>query len=459
MMRTGFQLACLWSFVLAAPASAQDTNAESAAPEQSESAYVVETPQPTAATVEPIESTPAEPSVERLTEEELRALGIDSTNPAVDTSLKLSGFADFGFGATLNERSSFWRGSGIVPSSPTFYVGNLNVYLDKQLNQTLRTMAEIRFTFLPNGSRGFGFQEREDTTTSDYVDFGRTTRWGSLMIQRIYIEWAPHPLFAVRGGQFLTPYGVWNVDHGTPVYIPVRRPRTLSSVWFPEHQTGLEFFGRAVLSPVHTLGYHLTLSNGDGPISEYADLDDNKAIGGRLFWELHALGWWRLGGSMYYGRTTDAVFQSTFDGNSVKSQERIVTQSDRLSWALDLTWQLEDFHFQAEWLFTELAYTERGRTLREAEVGTLLPADIATLGGYGLVGYRLPWFGIMPFFLAEYVQGGLQDLDISAFILQMGFNIRPVDELVLKLSYERMELEDDLIEPLHTVSAQVAWAF
>lgn len=399
-----------------------------------------------------------------MTDDELAALGISSSAPAVDPMLRFGGFADFGFGTFLGPKDSYWLASGTVPGHPSFWVGNLNLYAYKQLTETLRTMIEIRFTFLPNGSGAFGFAPPQNTTAFDYTDYGRATRWGSIILQRAYAEWQPHPLITIRGGQFLTPYGVWNVDHGSPVFIPVRRPWSIGVGWIPERQTGLELYGRADVSDSSTMGYHLTLSNGTGPISEYSDLDNNKAIGGRLYWELRNLGfgWARIGVSGYYGRDTDALYKAGIkaDGVSFNSTETINSQFDSLTFAGDLTWDLGGLHVQSEWIVNQRAYTEKGRAARNTLAGrSVVPSDILSWGGYAIVGYRLPFLGIMPFLQGERVIGDLEYLRLKLYEFQVGLNIRPVEVFVLKVTFELVHFQDNAVGDNRSLMTQAAWVF
>lgn len=413
--------------------------------------------QPMAATT--AESTRA-PDDLQMSPEELAALGLGSQAPAVDLDLKLSGFADVGFGTIFAADDSYWRASGAVPTEPSFYVGNLNLYAAKNLTDTLRSMIEVRLSFLPNGSSTFGQSAPVSTVTSDYTDFGRSTRWGSIILQRAYVEWEAHALCTIRGGMFLSPYGVWNVDHGSPVVIPVRRPWSIGVGWIPERQTGVEIYGRHEISATSAIGYHLTLSNGNGPISEYADLDSNKALGWRAFYQLRALGLLRIGASGYYGRSTDAVNLFALSNGMVGSNRQIKEQYDALTWAFDLTWDLENLHVQTEWLTNQRAYTKRGRVATTSVSGTQVPSDTISWGGYVMVGYRLPWLGIMPFIQGERVSGDLNTSKVSFYAFQFGLNIRPVDMLVLKATWEHVEFQQELaIDPLNVLMTQVAWAF
>jgi hypothetical protein len=470
------------SFVLiSARASAQESAVQppAAAPEAAEAAEPALPPPPApptpdaAAPAPDAAPAPAAPApeaattgvvptagVELLSEDELNSLGLDQAEPTVDLGLKVSGFADFGFGLLFAPENSFWRASGTAPARPTFYVGNLNVYLAKRLTKTLNTMAEVRFTYLPNGSGAFGFEKPTSTTTFDYTDFGRPTRWGSIIIQRVYVEWQPSSLFAIRGGQFLSPYGVWNVDHGSPVVIPFRRPWIIGVGWIPEKQTGLELFGRARLSSDNELGYHLTLSNGVGPISEYADMDNNKAIGGRVYWGFYGLGRLRVGASGYFGRVTDAMFRVAISGQTPTADEVITTQFDSLTWATDLTWDLDALHVQTEWMFNQQAYTKKGRAVITG-IGNMMfvPSDLFSWGGYGLIGYRLPWFGIMPFVLCERINGDLSGSEVKLTTYQFGLNIRPVDELVLKIEFNHVDQDATILPSINQLMTQAAWAF
>ncbi|HKP55227.1 MAG TPA: hypothetical protein VJV78_00825 [Polyangiales bacterium] len=443
------------------PAGTPAPEPEPAPPAASDAPPAAATPPPaTPEAPEPAAQPTGPAAPEVMGADELAALGLDSTTPSIDTSVRLGGFMDAGFSTIFAPEDSYWRATGVVPARPTFLVGNVNLYLNKDIVEVLRTALEVRFTYLPNGSSVFGTSDPISTAANDYTRLGSEVRWAAIIFQRAYLEWDFLPFLSVRVGQFLSPYGVWNVDHGSPVLIPVRQPWSIAGGWIPERQTGLEFLGRTELSGDMTLGYHLTLSNGTGPISEYRDLDNNKAIGGRVFLEMRQLGRLQFGASGYYGRDTNAQYEVKFEGDlaSTGSTESIISQYDSLTWAADLTWEIGDFRFQTEWLVNQRKFTEDGRVFSEFTAGQFIPADAVSWGGYGLIGYRLPWLGIMPFVLAERAETARQFIKIEPYSFQFGLNVRPHEDVVLKASFEYMGFGRGL-QSVNVLNTQVAWAF
>jgi hypothetical protein len=428
------------------------------------------TPTDAASSEPPLPSEAAQEVAVPLTQEELKALGFavqegSTETAALDTNLHVFGFLDFSVSKLIAKESNQYR--ILLPGKTNFYIGNFNLYLTKNLTKRFRTMGEVRFLYKPNGdiplSSGVG---TPTTSTEDPADFDRALHWGGVEIERVYLELSAHRLVSIRAGQFLTPYGIWNIDHGSPTVIPTQRPYVVGEALFPERQTGFEVFGRWDATNRGTLGYHLTLSNGQGPISEYRDLDDNKAVGGRLFWEQQALGSLRFGGSAYYGRSTDATVTAriTPEGR-LRPNDVIYEQYDALSLALDAVWKYRGLLMQAEWISRQRVYTEAGRAARTNDnlQQTVLPSDAMSWGVYGLVGYRLPWLGIMPYYVGQYLDNtSTNGVRSQVTNLQFGLNIRPVDVVVFKLEYSYAFFARPLFgsdDPIQFFQAQVAWAF
>jgi hypothetical protein len=346
----------------------------------------------------------------------------------VDQTLNFYGFADFTLWMSLSDAQVGYPWT-------TFSIGNLNLYAGSELGDDWRWLSEVRFMYLPHGgATSLTSLETIDTTVIDYTDFGRTVRWGGISIERAYIEKTLHPLLTVRLGHFLTPYGIWNVDHGSPVIIPVTRPFIVGENLFPRTQTGIELYGTWNIDATQ-LGYHLTLSNGRGPVDAYQDFDHNKALGGRLFLRQDtSRGTLTLGASGYKGQYTElhAAF-GVDDSGAFSTTYPIDAKRNEVSLAVDLKWEWQDLLVQAEAILNDATYVDGGRPASpNAALGGPpgFAADYRNRGYYGLLAYQTPFFGIMPYVFYEHYWQRAAATESKAW--RGGLNIRPTPRVSIK---------------------------
>ncbi|MET0340460.1 MAG: hypothetical protein ABW252_05630 [Polyangiales bacterium] len=383
-----------------------------------------------------------------------------STSP----SLSIYGFADFSVSTVVRDTGHTIE--GYFGETPAFSVGNFNVYAAADLTRGFKSLAEVRFTFLPNGAPDLGTGLRTSTAASDYTQLSQPTRWGGVLIERIWLEYQILASLSIRVGHWLTPVGIWNVDHGSPTILTAFRPYVVGANLFPVRQTGFELHGSHLFGET-TLGYHLTLSNGRGNAETYADFDKNKAIGGRLYVSFEALGTLTLGVSAYYGRNTES---DRIDVKGARGAYRlspaISAQYDELAYAGDLLFKLAGLHVQLEVIATEGAYTERGRPRAPVIDGAGLVPDFRRWGGYLLIGYRLPWIGLMPLIDIEYMADGEAVTGGPASAGEIlavggGFNLRPTPQVALKLGVYHGNVKGAGVPSakFDSLTASVAWSF
>lgn len=413
-------------------------------------------------------STPPAPAPEPSAADEAAAIAAALSTSSSETTLgdqqklNLYGFADFTYS------KAFEYGGAFSPYE-SFAVGHLNLYAGSELGDDWRWLSEVRFMYLPNGSvpasQAFAPGAATDTSVTDYTDFQRPVRWGGINIERAWLERTFHPLLTIRMGQFPTPYGIWNVDHGSPVIIPVTRPYIVGEQTFPGSQTGIEIYGTWNVQTTQ-LGYHFTLSNGRGPIDTYQDLDHNKAVGGRLYVRQDtSLGTWTLGISGYRGQYTQRHTVNAVDASGAPSLTYPVdVQYNELSLATDLKWEWGGLLVQGEAMLNDVGYLPGGRPVDPLQALAGGPpgftADYRRYGYYGLVGYRLPFLGIMPYIFAEdYWQGFT---GYAAAAVRPGLNIRPTPRVVLKGELVHVWFHDTpvrIFPPGNALIFQAAWSF
>lgn len=379
-------------------------------------------------------------------------------------ALKIYGFGDVGYRQMLVPKDSPWL--VYLNRHPSMFVGHLNLYFDSQLSERWRALAEVRFTYMPQGgwrTGNDGVVRHVDSRQADYTDFTRDRPINGLIIERAFIEYSAFSWLTVQAGQFLTPYGIWNVDHGSPVIIGVSPPYMVGARLLPDSQVGLLGYGRVSLVDDLELSYALGASNGRTDLIAYEDLDDNKAITARLALTYRGLGELTLGSTFYAGTTTDNTREIYFEGSSPKSRESIFYQVQERSYAFDLRWTKGDLHVQAEAVVNDRKFTAKGRPTQS---GGLEP-DRRNAGGYALVGYRTPLFGVMPYVKGEYspdpaLQGLGVDQNVALFT--GGLNFRPVPRVVFKTEYTYGFFPDHkpntfADNPVAGLDLQIAWAF
>jgi hypothetical protein len=306
----------------------------------------------------------------------------------------------------------------LAPDEEKFSVGNVNLFVRKNLSPRWRSLMEVRLMFTPNGALALdGSGSYASTGVADHANFERLVSWGGIRLERVYVEYDLAPWLTLRAGHFLTPYGIWNIDHGSPTIIGTSRPYIIGEQLFPEHQTGLEAFGAKSFDE-YRLEYHATVSNGRNPFEATRDPDGSPAIGGRLALTTPWLGAMKFGASGYRGR----AFEGTSPATAVTYDETAL--------GLDASWDHGGFHVQGEFLYQQRRYRDGQRAAR----GVGFMPDGSSHGFYALAGYRFAsaW-SAMPYVMYEdYTPFDAGYIGDHIQVPSVGVNFRPIPSVVLK---------------------------
>lgn len=452
---------------LASPASAQPASAQDAPP----SPATELAPLPAAEPLPPPAADPTSipPAVARALQEvkaenqtlQERVSQLESDNESRLSSesfrLRLYGFASAILNRNWVKQGSYF--DGYMPDRWSFGVSDFNLYTDARAGERWRFLGEIRFLNEPNGNQttqGTAFV-RTDTSFIDPF-YGATLRWSGILIERAQIEYRMSDYLGFAVGRFLTPYGIWNVEHAATVVIPVRLPYPIMGMSIPKAQTGAQVNGRFFPAPGVQLDYAVTASNGRGPMDELWDLDDNKAVGLRLrmAWEGRRT---RVaaGTYLYNGQFTSRDKTVSSSNGQLSLPSEIMVQYKEQAAALDLLIEHGPLRLQGEFIRRAIRYTDGKRELNM--IRTAYVADHVQHSAYALAAFRLP------INVAELRVYGMFEydnpLDVVVKIFSGGVNWRITPAVVAK--YEIYKIIMDSYIPPYTgcwgMATQLAMSF
>jgi hypothetical protein len=450
-----FSAACAWISAAAAeeaPAGSTEPKSLSPAPENTDAAPPSDVGAPTTsvaasndAVLHAIEENKkalaeAQAKIAELSAR-MEATAVETEPEKEDTRLRIYGFMDVGvqrmwvpsgqpIGAILN-----------AANATSFVVGNLNLYVDAQPVPGWRGLLEVRFTNAPQGEvANFGGVAGtfKRTTTLQYDPHASTPNapmWGGYtVIERAHIDWTDHDLFKLRVGNFFTPFGIWNVDHGTPTLIPLLLPQLIAFGQFPIRQTGIMVYG-SKMSGGWELGYNATVTNGRQELSNFA-FDDNRGFGGRLFanredGDLTI----KFGLSGYTARVRDKEVDVVGVSPGIQLTSHSTFDYREVVGGADVAIDAGPTRIRAEGAVRQVQY-ETGKhevNLSLGAPGSFQPNRIAT-SGYVLVAHQLPFWGLEPFALLDSIFSpfGIGDTVIAPGV---GFNIRFNSSVQLKTQF------------------------
>jgi hypothetical protein len=392
-------------------------------------------------------------------------VGADELAPVSEIEpLRIYGFADMGLHRAWG--GLFDLGLGATDET-TFVFGSANIFFDFQPEPDWRFLTEVRFTLFPTGAPSFdpvsGDVSEANTSVVDASSPNsgfEIVNWSGIILERSHIDYSPSTEFNVRAGLFLTPYGIWNVDHGSPVRIMIWPPITVSANLINERQTGVELFGRVHFLPWH-VGYHLYVSNGQ-PTSQ-VDFDDDKAIGGRVYVGRGVPDAVQIGASFFHG-SQEQVSQGAGirpDGSFGLVRE-ITSQSTNTAVGVDFSLDHGGFRLRTEAIARWQVF-ETGR--RPVAFGATT-ADNVSVGGYVLGAYRFHEPDIEPFAVMEFIRLPLRILEAAA-LPGVGLNLHfsPAASLRFQYTYiQAIDLQDypgpgvDGLD-LHSIASRLVLAF
>jgi hypothetical protein len=345
--------------------------------------------------------------------------------------VRVYGFADVGLQRAWGPIASLTPGG---TTKTTFVLGNVNLYFDANPIPDWRFLSEVRFGLFPHGAMDrsvVGFAPAINNTVSDDSASGgfTTIAWNGVLLERAHIDWEPRDELNVRAGLFLTPYGIYNVDHGSPTRIMIEPPVMIATEAIPQRQVGVELFGRFQLLP-WTLGYHLYISNGRQP--GHLDYEDEKAVGTRLWAQTRRPVPITFGLSAYTGHyeNLQKSIGLRADGNfDIREEETLAYREYALG--ADASADIGSLRLRAEGIARWQIFDD-GK--RPSNVPGTTIADTMTLGTYVLAAYRLPWLGLEPLAQFDLLRF---NVELGEYIARpaIGLNIYFDPAVVLRFNY------------------------
>ncbi|MCP4675692.1 MAG: hypothetical protein GY854_09340 [Deltaproteobacteria bacterium] len=386
----------------------------------------------------------------------------------------------------------------------TFVMNNINLFLKSEMTDSLEALIETRLSFGPNGEEtnlpvdayvdGELYPdliddteyERTDTTVSSTIS-GEEFKHGSIDIVRAYLDWKPRDWFSARAGRYLTPFGIWNVEHASTVLVGIFYPSLMNQRVVPLSQMGLQFYGSTFIGELMKLDYAVTLSNGRGPVDTLMDLDENKAIGARAQATWSGENWnLKIGGYGYFGKYTDASRRAVVNltagptgieiddesGSATSAVIQVEEEYNEMIGTADLSLELWGVKLFGEYVFKRVNYIKAPIQIRDNQfiqngdiVDTRYEPSFTTQSVYGILAWTLPLdkfiapVTITPYGGYDWVQ--IQDhFDWYAVrITRFGLNVKPSPHIVLKLEGVVDALHRKLGGTVNILTAQIAVSF
>ncbi|MDY6933611.1 MAG: hypothetical protein SVZ03_05220 [Spirochaetota bacterium] len=234
------------------------------------------------------------------------------------------------YSPNINENVSFWQ-------------SNLNLYFTFKPTRDWSAFSEIRFNYAPTGDYQLTPYDMDGDGSNDTYSFNNpltgqteplpliyampnnTTHvdryffmfdYGSIYIERAYIEWKRLAYAKLRAGKYITPYGIFSQDHGEPATTSIRLPLVVSppgNYGMPQTQTGVELYGEYGIPLDILFEYAAYVGNGISTGDAESDsFDKNKSVGGFMNFILHPIAdniYIEFGGSVYYGERSLLLYK------------------------------------------------------------------------------------------------------------------------------------------------------
>lgn len=356
---------------------------------------------------------------------------------AKEAALRIYGWMDMGVNkAWVGNQNAL---SIILPTKAlNFAVGNINLYFDFQPSERWSSLVEVRFTNLPDGTVDISNPTMPNVRNTGASDYGAPIPWsqtkfGGLILERAYIQYRFDDLLQVRVGQFLTPFGIWNVDHGMPTLIALGLPVFMVQALFPPVQIGIEAVGNTRAGD-WDLGYMVYVSNGRTPYQ--VDPTDDKMYGGRVYartshpWRL------QLGLSGLTGRFSQKQLMVTSFTPTVFTETETVAFRE-VDLGADLSLDVGRFRLRSEFSWGQGIYEEGKRPPDAWGPPGAKVANNVLVDWYLLTAYQLPWLNLEPYLYYERFQWRTS-LGEGYMAFSGGLNVyfTPVAQLRLQYIYD-----------------------